>query len=151
MKIVLLRHGKHLLPRFGKMTGSDFHHWIHSYNVAPLDTDVLPSNESLMIAKSCNVAICSTLTRSIESSKKLELIGKIKTSSDFVEVSLPSYNVLNLKLPESFWLVFFRLFGYSPNNTTYEMGTNAFARGTAPYAVSREADLLAECSWATCY
>jgi broad specificity phosphatase PhoE len=122
MKIVLLRHGKPRLSDFGKMTGSEFCDWIESYDVAPLDLEFPAPTDSIKISESCNAAICSTLVRSIESSNELGLTEKVKASSEFIEASLPSYNIFNLKFSSKIWLVIFRVlwvFGYSPNSESY--------------------------------
>ena len=50
------------------------------------------------------------------------LDSKLDVSSDFIEADLPSYNVLNLKFSENFWLILFRVLwfiGYSPNTESY--------------------------------
>lgn len=122
MKIILLRHGKPILPHFDKMTGSEFNNWIDAYNNAALDNDCPPTDEALAISKSCNYAICSTLRRSIESSKELGLMKTVEISNGFIEAGLPSYNVFNLKFSNNFWLIFFRalwLLGCSPGAESY--------------------------------
>lgn len=122
MKVVLLRHGKPRLPDSKRMTGVAFGNWINSYDGAPLDTRVPPPKQSILAARGCSVAVCSTLARSIESSEMLGISKEMEISDTFVEASLPNYNVLNLKFPEQFWLVFFRIswfLGYSPNSESY--------------------------------
>jgi len=122
MKIVLLRHGKPIIPMLDIMKGSEFIHWINLYNSASLDHDHTPSNDSISIAKSCNAVFCSTLTRSIESADSLGIREKVTISSDFIEAGLPSFDLLNLKFSHSFWLLFFRIswfLGYAPNSESY--------------------------------
>ena len=122
MKIILMRHGMPNLPKLGKMTGAEFVNWINLYNAASLDSKCSHLHDSVLISKSCRAAVCSTLTRSIESADKLKLSSRAEVSSDFVEAGLPSFNVLNLKCSENFWLLFFRalwLLGYAPNSESY--------------------------------
>ena len=122
MKIILMRHGKPSLPKLGKMRGAEFINWINLYNAASLDSKYSPLHDSVLISKSCRAAVCSTLTRSIESADKLGLSSKVEVSDDFVEAGLPSFNVFNLKCSEHFWLLFFRvswLLGYAPNSESY--------------------------------
>lgn len=122
MKIVLLRHGKPQMPHFERMTGSEFRQWVVTYNSVSLDKDVPAPPSAITVSESCKVAICSTLNRSIESSTALGLESRVVIAPEFVEASLPSYDVLNLRFSEKFWLVFFRVmwfFGYSPNCESY--------------------------------
>lgn len=122
MKIVLLRHGKPKVADFNRMTGIEFGAWIKSYNEAPLDELCLPPAGSMHIAKECNAAVCSTLVRSIESSKHLELTSKVDVSHDFVEAGLPNYPIFKLKFSVHFWLVLFRVMwflGCAPNSESY--------------------------------
>lgn len=83
--------------------------WINLYNAASLNEECYPSNDSVLVSQECNFAICSNLTRSMESVHKLGLDEKVEISNDFIEAGLPSFNFLNLRLSEKFWLVFFRI------------------------------------------
>jgi len=110
------------MPDLGKMKGSEFIEWINLYNGACLESSSCPTADSVEISSNCRSALCSTLARSIESAEKLGLSEKVEICSDFIEVGLPSFNVLNLKFSKNIWLFIFRAFwlmGYSPNSESY--------------------------------
>jgi len=122
MKIVLLRHGKPDLPHHSSMIGTAFTNWVNAYNTAPLDHSCGPPEPSRLVASDCNMVICSTLSRSIESAKLLKLDTKAKILDEFTEAELPCFNLFSLSLPSKCWLVIFRLswfLGYAPNCESY--------------------------------
>ena len=118
MRIILIRHGKPAMPTFRPVTASDFGRWIQAYNHANLCDQSLPTAELYGLAADCNLVICSHLTRSVESAKKL---GKEIHRSDviFREMELPWGNFPAIKLSPNLWSVIFRIlwfFGFSKNS-----------------------------------
>ncbi|VAW71483.1 hypothetical protein MNBD_GAMMA12-3808 [hydrothermal vent metagenome] len=124
MRIVLLRHGKPDFAAHGKLTAREIHQWVESYNSASLVAQSKPSKQAIEIANSCNTVVCSDLPRSIESAHVLG-INKIDIiDSLFREVELPHSSFPSPKLPQSFWIVLFRVlcvFGYSSNGESLKV------------------------------
>jgi len=130
MEIIILRHGKPIIPSSKKISPFLFSEWLSSYNISGLCLSSKPTEEAIQIAKRCKAVVCSELPRSIESAKALELKNITLKSSLFNEAGLP---VSSLKFPwlsPKAWAVIFRIlwfFGYSRNSESF---TTAKARAS---------------------
>ena len=109
MKIVLLRHGKPDIPDLGKLRASEFHQWIETYNLAPLDSKLKPPAALIELAKHCNIIVCSDLQRSIESAKTLGIKDIHCIDTLFREFELPYANFPSPKLSPGVWSVLYRI------------------------------------------
>jgi len=124
MKIILLRHGKPGVPVFGKLRACEFHQWIETFNLAPLDFSSKPSTELVTIAKHCDTIVCSDLRRSIDSAKVLGIKDIHCIDTVFREFELPHAQFPSPKLPPGVWPVLYRILwfmGYAPNCESFTL------------------------------
>ena len=123
MEIILLRHGKPVLPELRKMNAVSFREWVRMYNEAGLCASSTPSQEAIRKSKNCNAVVCSSLPRSIESAKTLSKNEITLSSELFNEAGLPISNWQVFKLSPKAWAILFRamwLFGYSNNSESFK-------------------------------
>lgn len=123
MEIILIRHGKPIIPPLKKVNPPEFSEWVKSYNHSGLCSTSKPSVEAVKISGKCNAIVCSDLPRSIESAKALEIEAVTLTSSKFNEAGLPVANWHFPKLSPKTWAVIFRIFwffGYSRNSESFK-------------------------------
>lgn len=125
MRILLLRHGKPEIPDTKRISVNDISIWMNSYDLAGVRKDHQPSDVTISIVSTCNVIVCSTLNRSIDSAnflciKEIHYIDPI-----FREMELPYLPYTNWpspKLPPLVWVAFFRALwfcGYSSNSESF--------------------------------
>jgi hypothetical protein len=122
MKIVLIRHGKPIIPPLNWMSASSFGDWVKDYSISGLSISSKPTPTALNYARDCNAIVCSNLPRSIDSGHVLETEKIILSDSIFNEVEIPSANWHRLKLSPNLWAVLFRstwLLGYSRNTESF--------------------------------
>ncbi len=121
MKIIVLRHGKPVIPSLSKVSSLAFSDWVNEYNAAGLCPTSKPTEDAQNCANECNVIVCSVLPRSMESAK--EFNGSIRLSDPiFNEAGLPVTNWKTIKLSPKAWAVTFRilwLLGYSRNTESF--------------------------------
>ena len=123
MEIVLVRHGKPKIDTSGKVGASDFGKWVAKYDQAGIDVDHKPTIEAFERAERCSFIVCSTLPRSIESAKALNIEVLDMVSHLFRECEMPYANWNYPKLSIKSWSVLFRilqLVGYSSNAESYK-------------------------------
>lgn len=128
MQIVLIRHGKPKIEHLKAISANEFGLWVQEYDLADIDMEYLPSNETLDIAQKCSKIICSDLPRSIISARLLQREPDI-IDIRFREAKMPSakwtYPIFSTKT----WMLFFRVFqllGYSANaETIFEIKSRA--------------------------
>ena len=123
MEIILLRHGKPIIPSLHKIKAFSFLQWIESYNDSGLCPTSKPSPKLLTLANKTNAVICSQLPRSLQSAEALNINDITLSHSWFNEAGLPSANWRTFKLSPTTWVVIFRilwLFGYSNNSESYK-------------------------------
>lgn len=116
MEIILLRHGKPIIPSLQKIKAISFINWIKSYNDSGLCSTSIPSQTTLNRASKCNAFVCSHLLRSKQSAEALNIKKITLSESQFNEAGLPSANWGILKLSPNTWAIIFRilwLFGYA--------------------------------------
>ncbi len=123
MKIILLRHGKPIVPSLKKVNASAFYEWVREYNASGLCSSSKPTLQALSCAKECNAIVCSDLPRSIESAKALNAENIVLSNAIFNEAGLPVANWHTLKLSPQTWAITFRilwLLGYSRNSESFK-------------------------------
>jgi broad specificity phosphatase PhoE len=90
--------------------------WVKLYNTNELDRSVKPTVETIAIAKTAGVIMCSDLPRSIESAQVLGVQAPTIIDPNFQEAGLPIGDWNYPKLSVRLWAIIFRvfwLFGYS--------------------------------------
>lgn len=130
MKIVILRHGKPVIPSLSKLSASAFSEWVHEYNAAGLCPTSQPTDDAIKCADECNTVVCSALPRSIESAKAFKNKSIVLSDPIFNEADLPVANWQAMKLSPKIWAIVFRilwLLGYSRNSESF---TEAKSRAT---------------------
>lgn len=123
MEIVLIRHGKPKIDLSGKMSASGFGQRVMDYDQAGIDAEHKPTREACKMAGKCRFIVCSTLPRSIESARALNIENPDMTSDLFRECEMPYANWKYPKLTGASWSVLFRilqLMGYTSNTESYK-------------------------------
>lgn len=123
MEIILLRHGKPVIPPLNIVSASAFKTWVNIYNSSGLCVTSQPTFNTINTAQKCNAIVCSNLTRSIESALALNIKHITLISSIFNESGLPVAHWRLVKLSPKAWAVLFRifwLFGYSRNSESFK-------------------------------
>jgi len=118
VEIVLIRHGKPKIDISGKMSAADFGKRVTDYDRAGIDAEHKPTNTACEKAGKCRFIVCSTLPRSIESARILNIGTPDITSHLFRECEMPYANWKHPKLSGTTWSILFRILqltGYSSN------------------------------------
>ena len=148
MRIVILRHGLPDLPAEMKIRACELRQWIDIYNSAGVNKKQTVSGQSIAIAASCNVVVCSNLPRSIQSAETLGVKHIEFSDSLFREMDLPHANWNSPRFSPYTWTAFFRLLwflGYSANVESFhssKIRAIAGARKLAQIAEQRESVLF---------
>ena len=122
-QILLIRHGKVDIDDTLKLDAQRLKKWVEMYDKAPIASDSLPEDKTVMAAKDADVVVTSTLRRTIDSAALLGVEIKYK-SMLFNEVSIPEVNLPWLKLKAKTWLVLLRLmmlFGFGKKDTSLKI------------------------------
>jgi len=122
MKIILLRHGRPIIPSLEWLNSISFKQWVHEYNASGLDPSSTPESKAFKDTLEYQAIVCSKLPRSIESAHILGKERIVLTHEVFNEAGLPIADWHILKLSPKIWAVFFRvlwLFGYSNNSESF--------------------------------
>ena len=119
-KIILMRHGKPLLPGTGWIAPAEMGRWIESYNRSEIAAESIPAI-SLDLASSASCVAASTLPRALLS---VQALGQMPSVTDavFCEATLPFATWRRPRLPPAMWAAFFRLawfFGYSRGSDSF--------------------------------
>ena len=114
MKIILMRHGKPILPTVGWLTPVEMKQWIVNYDLSEVEVDGIPI-ASLTAANSASVIVTSTAARALSS---VAALGHTAAVADavFCEAQLPFALWRFPRLSPFVWAAFFRLlwfFGYA--------------------------------------
>ena len=123
MEIVLIRHGKLKIDISGKMSASDFGKRVADYDRSGIDTEHKPTNEACERAKKCLFIVCSTLPRSIESARALNIENPDMTNHLFRECEMPYADWKYPALTGTSWAILFRILqlaGYTSNTESYK-------------------------------
>lgn len=130
-RIILMRHGKPLLPRMGWIAPADIAHWIEHYNRSEVTTEDMP-NVSVDLATSAACVVASTAPRALSSVAALGHTPSV-TDAMFCEAALPHAPWRFPRLPPAVGAAFFRLlwfFGYSHGSDSFR-ATQARAKAAA--------------------
>lgn len=102
-----MRHGKPTYTGSPKVTCDEMADWIAQYNLSDTGDDMPPGSSKLMASKA-SLIISSTLPRALSS---LRAIGCEPDIIDnvFREADLPLIRIHGVKLPPTYWIVFFRI------------------------------------------
>lgn len=123
MKIILLRHGKPIIPSLKKISALDFSNWVSEYNAAGLCPTSKPEKHARNCANECNAIVCSALPRSLESAKSFNNKNIHLSDPIFNEAGLPVASWKTIKLSPKTWAIIFRILwlsGYSKNSESFK-------------------------------
>lgn len=150
-KIVTVRHGRPDMDRTVRITAREYGEWWANYDLAGLAPDQEPPDHLLEVAAGCDVIICSTLPRAIETASKLVNGSRVVPQDAlFVEAPLPPPPIPLIKLNPIMWGRVSRVFwflGYAPDGVENHLKARARVRHVADrlveYAERGEDVLLA--------
>lgn len=114
MEIILMRHGKPVLDRTGRITAAEMAQWIEHYNLSEVEHENIPI-ASVKLADTAAIIVASTASRALSSVRALGHTVSV-TDAVFCEAPLPFALWHFPRLPPYVWAAFFRLlwlFGYS--------------------------------------
>ena len=107
-QIILIRHAKVDIDNSQKMGSLELSHWVDTYDIAPIDTNSLPSEQTKVLVQSADVVLTSTLRRAIDSAGVLDAEVHEKNSF-FNEAGIPEVKFPFIKLKPKSWLVILRV------------------------------------------
>ncbi|MFP4013926.1 MAG: histidine phosphatase family protein [Chitinispirillaceae bacterium] len=141
MEICLIRHGK---PQFWKryepytvISGVQVENAILDYYNSGIETDSLPPQGSLDVAKTAAIAICSGVKRTVETAAALGIACRLIHEPLFREPEVPYGFWRKTRLPLMLWFIISKigwLFGYSLNCESIE-NTRIRAEKAASYLI----------------
>lgn len=123
MEIIILRHGKPVIPPLKKITSYEFCDWVKKYNQASLSLYSIPNKSVLDRAVLTKVIASSVLPRSIQSADAITTHQFSYNSALFNEVELPVVNWGRIKLSPRLWAIILRiiwLLGFSTGSESYK-------------------------------
>lgn len=124
MEIILLRHGKPDVELSGYLNAEEFKQLVEVY--AKSGVQDLPEKKLKGYFNTYYV-VCSDLSRSIESVKKLGLNKVHLSEALFRETNIPHFDKSFLKLHVTVWLIVLRimwLFGFKKNGESFSEAKN---------------------------
>jgi len=122
-QITLIRHAKVDIGNSEKINAHALQKWVEAYDVAPIHTESLPSQETIALAQSADIVLTSTLSRAINSAKVLG-VKVYEQSNLFNEAAIPKINIPFLKLKPKTWLIVLRgllLFGLGKKDASLKV------------------------------
>jgi len=122
MKIVLIRHGKPEYELTGKARAGEFSKVVRDYNRSGIVEH--PPQKTKLKALESKIAVCSDLTRSIESARALGFKDIHLCDPLFREVAIPHFTSGSLTMSVTAWIILLRclsVFGYSNNGESLTM------------------------------
>jgi broad specificity phosphatase PhoE len=123
MRVILMRHGKPLIPPQKSVSSEEFRTWIEAYNAAELCEKSKPESAAVEIAKSSNSVMCSNLKRSLNSAEVLGVNEVSSSEYHLREMEMPWGKITPFKLKPEYWAVIFRILwflGYSKNSESFK-------------------------------
>lgn len=106
-QIILIRHAKVDIDNSQKIDSLSLPKWVNDYDSAPIQSNSLPSRETIEIIKSADVVVTSTLRRSIDTAGVLG-VEVHEQNSLFNEAGIPEVKIPFLKFKPKTWLVILR-------------------------------------------
>ncbi len=122
MKITLIRHGKPAFELKGKAKARDIGEIIIRYDLSGIEGE--PPEDAKQRASACHVAVCSDLSRSLESAKALGFADILLSDPVFREIAMPHFNQGSLTLSVGAWGLLLRCLstvGFSRNGESISM------------------------------
>lgn len=114
MEIILMRHGKPILAKWGWITAAEMHGWIGHYDRSEVERHGVPI-ASLKLANLARFVVASTAPRALSSVAALGHAASVVDAA-FCEAPLPHASWRFTRLPPFAWAALFRLawlFGYA--------------------------------------
>jgi broad specificity phosphatase PhoE len=143
-RIITARHGKPNLNRDVRITAREYGQWWARYDESGLAPGEHPPQSLVDLAAECEVVLCSTLPRAIETADKIVDGARIVPRNKlFVEAPLPPPPVPWLKLSPTMWGRISRAFwfiGYSPGDTESHRGARGRVRDIADLLIEEASD-----------
>lgn len=119
MEIVLLRHGKPEIELKGHLNGTEIKQLVADY----LQSGIKDSpHKSLKNRFNHYFIVCSDLTRSVQTAKKLDVDYIHLSDNLFAEIELPHFDQSKIRMPVTAWLILLRimwLFGFKKNGESF--------------------------------
>lgn len=122
MEITLIRHGKPTFELKGKAKARDIGEIISCYDLCGIEDE--PPAHAKQCASACNVAVCSDLTRSLESARVLGFSDVLLSDPVFREIAIPHFKAGSLTLSVGVWGLLLRCLstvGFSRNGESLAM------------------------------
>ncbi|MEA1880296.1 MAG: hypothetical protein U9N11_06610, partial [Campylobacterota bacterium] len=107
-QITLIRHAKVDSDNSQKIDAQALKNWVDTYDIAPIHSENLPSDKTILLVKSADAILTSTLKRAIDSASVLG-VEVYEQNEIFNEASIPEVKIPFLKLKPKLWLVILRL------------------------------------------
>ncbi|PWD61864.1 histidine phosphatase family protein [Pectobacterium parmentieri] len=107
MEIILMRHGKPTYIGNPKVNCDEMADWVAQYNLSDTGSDMPPESRKSMASKA-SLIISSPLPRALSSLSALGCEPDI-IDDVFREADLPLIRIHGVKLPPTYWAVFFRV------------------------------------------
>jgi broad specificity phosphatase PhoE len=118
-RIVTVRHGRPDVDRDMRISAREYGDWWTNYDKTGLAPDQHPPDSLLELAAECDVILCSTMPRAIETAAKLVDAARIvPQDAIFVEAPLPAPPIPLFKMSPTSWGRVSRAFwfvGYAPD------------------------------------
>jgi len=140
-KILLLRHAKVDIKNTQKISSLSMRKWVKEYDIANIVSSSLPSSTLIQMAQESNIVLSSTLKRSIDSAKALQ-VTPAESNSIFNEALVPDVNIPFFKLKPKTWLVILRvllIFGFGKKDASLKASkTQALQASTRLQELSKK-------------
>lgn len=122
MEIVLIRHGKPEIELTGKARAKELSKLINDYNCSGIIEE--PPRETKQKALQFQIAVCSDLTRSLESARALGFEDIHLCDPVFREIAIPHFTSGSFTMSFNGWGLLLRglsIFGFSRNGESLSM------------------------------
>ncbi|MBB4659199.1 histidine phosphatase family protein [Parvularcula dongshanensis] len=143
-RIITARHGKPNLDRNVKITAREYGEWWSRYDEAGLEPGQHPPQSLVDLAAECEVVLCSTLPRAIETADAIVNGARIvPRNALFIEAPLPPPPLPFIKLSPTAWGRVSRAFwfmGYAPRGVESHRQAHKRVRRIADYLINEAQD-----------
>ena len=140
-RIITARHGMPNMNREVRITAREYGRWWARYDESGLAPGEEPPQSLVDLASECEVVLCSTLPRAIETADKIVDDARIVPQDAlFIEAPLPPPPVPWIRLSPTAWGRISRAFwflGYSPKETESHRGARRRVREIADQLMER--------------
>ena len=128
----MVRHGKPTFELKGYVRARDLGKKIQAYKQS--DITGSPPEDVIQKALTCNIVICSDLSRSLQSAKVLGFSDIHVSDALFREVEMPHFETGSIVFSMDLWSTFLRIlsvFGFSRNGESLSMACNRVGLATS--------------------